>query len=450
VTARRASLVFAAAVSVYFVAVVHRTALGVAGVEALDRFDTGATGLALLAVAQITAYAAMQIPAGHLLDRFGPRTMMVVGSLIMAAGQGLMAVTDSLTIALAARLLLGVGDAPIFISAARLIAAWFPPRRAPVYLQITALIGHSGQLATAIPVAWVLHQAGWTAAFAMLAGLGVAAAGIAVVGVRMPDARLAQGAELPGASPASGNSTPQTTAPPERERLRHSLRAATATAGTRLGFWSHFVTPFSSNVIALLWGVPFFITAQGLTAAQASGLLVVLTLAAMAAAPIAGVLTGRHPLRRSWIVLGSALGTAAAWVVLLAFDTPRPLWQLALFCAVIGAGGPISLVGMDFARSWTPPERLGTATGFVNIGGFSSSIAGVLLVGVVLQLVSPEGATTYSLDAYRIAFASLVIVWIVGIVGVLRNRRLTRADMAAEGVHVPPLRDVWRRRRGGN
>ena len=449
-TARRASLVFAAAVSVYFVAVVHRTALGVAGVEALDRFDTGATGLALLAVAQITAYAAMQIPAGHLLDRFGPRTMMVVGSLIMAAGQGLMAVTDSLTIALAARLLLGVGDAPIFISAARLIAAWFPPRRAPVYLQITALIGHSGQLATAIPVAWVLHQAGWTAAFAMLAGLGVAAAGIAVVGVRMPDARLAQGAELPGASPASGNSTPQTTAPPERERLRHSLRAATATAGTRLGFWSHFVTPFSSNVIALLWGVPFFITAQGLTAAQASGLLVVLTLAAMAAAPIAGVLTGRHPLRRSWIVLGSALGTAAAWVVLLAFDTPRPLWQLALFCAVIGAGGPISLVGMDFARSWTPPERLGTATGFVNIGGFSSSIAGVLLVGVVLQLVSPEGATTYSLDAYRIAFASLVIVWIVGIVGVLRNRRLTRADMAAEGVHVPPLRDVWRRRRGGN
>lgn len=79
-TARRASLVFAAAVAVYFVAVVHRTALGVAGVEALDRFDTGATGLALLAVAQITAYAVMQIPAGHLLDRFGPRTMMVVKS----------------------------------------------------------------------------------------------------------------------------------------------------------------------------------------------------------------------------------------------------------------------------------------------------------------------------------------------------------------------------------
>lgn len=425
---RAARVVFAAALLVYFVAVVHRTALGVAGVEALDRFDTQATGLALLGVAQIAMYTAMQIPAGHLLDRFGPMRVMVAGSVLMALGQAAMAITDSFALALGARLLLGAGDAPIFISATRLIAAWFPPRRVPVLVQVTGFIGQAGQLATAVPVAWVLHELGWTPAFGALAVAGVAAAAVAALCVRMPD---------PADRPR--------TAPPDR--LWASVRAATATAGNRLGFWSHFLSPFSANVIALLWGVPFFVTAQGLSPAAASGLLIVLTIAAMISGLSAGVLTGRHPLRRSWIVLAAAGATALAWVVLLSFGTPRPWWQLALFCAVIGAGGPISLVGMDFARSWSPSSRLGVATGYVNVGGFASTVVGVLLVGVVLQLASAPGATSYTLDEYRLAFASLLVPWLIGLAGVLRSRRLTRADMAAGGVVVPPILEALKRYR---
>ena len=423
--------IYVAAVAVYFIAVVHRTALGVAGVEALDRFHIQATGLALLSVTQVAAYMLLQIPAGQLLDRFGPRTMMTVGSLVMAGGQALLAFSDQYWLAIGARIMIGAGDAPIFLSAGRLVAHWFPARRVPVFMQVTGLIGQAGQLATAIPVAWMLHNNGWSAVFASLAGLGVVGAAIAFGKVRMP-------------RPEPGSVTEQ------RERFWTSIRAATTHVGTHLGFWTHFLPPFSANVIALLWGIPFFVTAQGLSPAEASALLIVLTVSAMVSGPIAGVLTGRHPLRRTWIVLASAFATALAWVVLLSFDTPRPWWQLAVFCVVIGTGGPISLVGMDFARTFSPAERLGTASGFVNMGGFSSTIVGVLLVGVVLQLVSPPGATTYTLNEYRVAFASLAIVWIVGLVGVLRNRRLTRAVMAESGVVVPSLREVLRRHRAGD
>ena len=423
--------IYVAAVAVYFIAVVHRTALGVAGVEALDRFHIQATGLALLSVTQVAAYMLLQIPAGQLLDRFGPRTMMTVGSLVMAGGQALLAFSDQYWLAIGARIMIGAGDAPIFLSAGRLVAHWFPARRVPVFMQVTGLIGQAGQLATAIPVAWMLHNNGWSAVFASLAGLGVVGAAIAFGKVRMP-------------RPESGSVTEQ------RERFWTSIRAATTHVGTHLGFWTHFLPPFSANVIALLWGIPFFVTAQGLSPAEASALLIVLTVSAMVSGPIAGVLTGRHPLRRTWIVLASAFATALAWVVLLSFDTPRPWWQLAVFCVVIGTGGPISLVGMDFARTFSPAERLGTASGFVNMGGFSSTIVGVLLVGVVLQLVSPPGATTYTLNEYRVAFASLALVWIVGLVGVLRNRRLTRAVMAESGVVVPSLREVLRRHRAGD
>ena len=146
-------------------------------------------------------------------------------------------------------------------------------------------------------------------------------------------------------------------------------------------------------------------------------------------------------------MLGSATATALAWIVLLSFSTPRPWWQLALFCVVLGAGGPISLVGLDFARTWTPSSRLGVASGYVNIGGFASTVAGVLLVGLVLELASRPGAASYSLDDFRLAFAALLLPWLVGLIGVLRSRRLTRVDLAAEGVLVPPLRQALQRYR---
>ncbi|WP_448630052.1 MFS transporter [Cellulomonas soli] len=371
---RGAVVALSAAVLAYFIAVVHRTALGVAGVEAIDRFSLGATGLAMFSVTQLTVYAAMQIPAGRLLDRFGVRAMIVTGSSVMAVGQLVLALADDVPTALVARVLIGGGDAAIFISVCRLVAAWFPPRRVPVLVQTTGLVGQAGQIASAIPVAWLLHGRGWTATFGTLAGVGLLAAGVSAWKIR----------NRPSATAGT-----ETDAVAVHDPFWPAVRESVRPPATRLGFWSHFLTPFSANVVSLLWGVPFFVTAQHRTRAEASLLLTILTLTAMTSGPIIGHLTSRHPLRRSWIVLTSSGATLLAWVSLLLHDTPRPLWRLAVFVVVIGVGGPVSLVGMDFARSSAPARLQGTATGFVNSGGFVSTITGVLSVGLVLQLVSP-------------------------------------------------------------
>ncbi|WP_062296422.1 MFS transporter [Demequina maris] len=423
---RMAWAVYGAAVVAYFVAIVNRTALGVAGVEASERFGLEATGLAMLSVTQVAAYALLQIPAGRLMDRYGARIVMTAGLLVMAAGQTMLAFTHDVPLALVARVLIGAGDAPIFIGANRLIALWFPPRRVPMLVQTTGLIGQAGQLASAIPVAALLHAAGWSVTFSVIAAASVAVGIAAGLGLRTPpgDGGIAIG-----------------------ERMWTAVRGTAGTAGTRLGFWAHFVTLFPVNTLALLWGVPYFVTAQEKTPAQASLLLTCLTFSAMAGGPLIGWFTGRHPLRRSWLVLGSAALTFAAFATLLAFDTPRPMWQLALFTLAIGLGGPASAVGFDFARTFSERHRLGTASGFVNVGGFSATILAVLLVGLVLQLVSAPGATVYTLDEYRIAFGVLAVPWAVGVAGVIGSRRLARRDMAAGGVVVPPLREALRRRR---
>ncbi|MCB2411395.1 MFS transporter [Demequina sp. TTPB684] len=422
---RRAWWVFAAASAAYFMAIMHRTALGVAGVDALDRFAIGATALSALSMTQIAAYAILQVPSGRLLDRFGPRTVMVAGSLLMAIGQVLMATTESFTWAIVARVLIGAGDAPIFISASRLVAHWFPPRRAPQMVQLTAQVGQAGQLATAIPVAWLLHAQGWSTTFLVLAGLGIVAA-VVVSGVRTPGAADAD--DVPAVAVAQS-------------------RPTVSKAGVRLGFWTHFTALFSANTVALLWGVPFFVTAQGRSVAEASLLLTALTLSKFVVSPFVGTATARHPFRRSWMVLMFACVTAVAWALLLIPSTPRPMWQLVLFVMAIAAGGPVSLVGLDYARTFADHSRLGAANGLVNTGGFVSTIVAVGLVGAVLQLAAPDG--NYDLDAYRLAFAALALPWAVGVVGIVRNRAKARADWAANGVLVPPLREVLERRRSG-
>lgn len=441
---RAAWAVFGAAAFIYFVAVIQRTALGVAGVEALDRFGVEAIGLSMLSVVQISVYASLQLPAGALLDRIGPKRMLAIGSLIMGAGQLMLAYTDSLWMALAARVLIGAGDAPVFIAATRLVSEWFSPRRAPLMVQITGTLGQIGQLASAIPVAFLLHQQGWSTTFAALAALGLAAAAMSLWQVRMPPSDHAHH-PVPSVTGAQGEVAPAAPASASAGRPGQALtmRDAIRPAGVKLGFWTHWTGLFSANTVALLWGVPFFVQGQGLSPAGASALLTLLVCTNIAAAPIIGTLTARHPLRRSWLILGGAALVTVAWAAILIPSTPRPWWQLALLIIALGCGGPVSLVGMDFARTFGPRGRLGTATGFVNIGGFAATVLSVLLVGAVLQIVSP-GDSDYELADYRSALAAMAIPMAIGVTGVLVSRRRTRAQMAQHGVVVPPVRQAWR------
>src|SRR3982750_3881139 len=91
---RQAWAVWSVGLAAYIVAVLHRTSLGVAGLDAQQRFHIGAGALASFAVLQLLVYAALQVPVGVLLDRFGSLRLVVAGALVMAGGQAMMAVSE--------------------------------------------------------------------------------------------------------------------------------------------------------------------------------------------------------------------------------------------------------------------------------------------------------------------------------------------------------------------
>ncbi|MFI7576050.1 nitrate/nitrite transporter [Micromonospora sp. NPDC049497] len=419
---RSAALVWGVALGAYVAAVFHRSSLGVTGVDAADRFDVNAAALATFSVAQLAVYAAMQVPVGVLLDRFGSRRMLIAGGALMVAGQLCFAVATDVPLAVAARVLVGLGDAMTFISVLRIVAFWFPGRRNPLLTQLTGTLGQLGAILGAVPLVALLHAVGWTAAFTVAAAVGATVLLMVVAAVR----------DTPYRETATGPS-------PTLASVRRELAVAWATPGTRLGLWTHFVTQFSGAVFALLWGYPFLVQGQGLSPTAAASLLTVMTLATLLSGPVIAHLCARHPYRRSVLVFAITAATAAVWAAVLAWPGRSPGWLLVTLVLVLAVNGPGSVIGFDYARTFNPVTRIGSATGIVNVGGFVASIVLILAVGVVLDLTTPAGRGTPDLAAFRWAFAVQYALWALGAVQVLRWRNAARRRHAAEQALPAPV-----------
>ncbi len=409
---RRAWVVWATAVAVYFFALFNRSSLGVAGILAAHRFDISASQLSTFTVLQLLVYAAMQIPVGVLIDRFGPKRLLMTGAWLMTAAQFAFAFTGSFAGALAARVFLGMGDAMVFISVLRVVAYWFPPMRNPVLSQVSGLIGQLGALAAAIPLARSLSRFGWMPTFAVAASVGILLGVLVVVLVR----------DAPPSMPVTHEARPPSV-------VLADLKRAWRDPGTRLGLWSHFTTQFSANVMALLWGYPFFVNGEHTGQAVAGTLLSVLVVTTMIGGPVIGGYIARHPWHRSTIVLSIVLGIATLWTVVLLWPGDAPLWLLVLLTVVTGLGGPGSLIGFDVARTFAPPARLGSATGIVNVGGFVASLSVILGIGLVLDAATPGGGNSYTPHAYRLAMCVQYAAWVLGATQVFRYRKRARAHL---------------------
>ena len=421
---KRAWLVWAIGVLAYIAAVLQRTTFGVSGLQAAEHFSVTPAVLSGFVVLQVVVYAGMQIPAGILLDRLGSRRMIAIGAATMAAGQFLLAITDVLPVAIAARVLVGAGDAFTFISVLRLVPQWFPARKVPVVSQLTGIVGQFGQVLSAIPFVALLGVAGWQTAYTAVAAAGILVGALALAVVR---------------------NSPTGTTPVPSAGLRAVLRELGAVwlrPGTRLGFFTHMGTQFSITTFALMWGVPYLVSAQGLSTSAAGVMLTISVVSAVAAGPVLGVLTGRYPMRRSWLVLAIMGSNVVVWTLVLARPTPSPLWLLVVLVVVISVGGPGSMIGFDYARTSNPGSNLGTAQGLVNIGGFLATLIVIEVMGLIL-----DHAGGYTFDAFRTAWLAQYPVWALSFVGVLVTRTKARRRLAAEGVHVKPLREVIDRMR---
>ena len=411
----RSWLIWLTAVTVYLLAVFHRTSFGVAGLKAAERFGVGSAALGIFTVLQVGVYAAMQIPTGVLVDRYGPRRVLTAAVLILGFGQLLLGLADTYALGLLARGVLGFGDALTFVSVLRLVAAHFPAHRYALLASFTSCVGYIGNLIATVPLTLLLDGPGWTVTFLAVGAVTVLYA--VPVALRVRD---------------TPDGVPERKREPVRPaELGRQVKLAWRTPGTRLGFWVHFSTMFAPNVLTLLWGMPFLVQGEGLPAATASALLTVFVFGSMAGGPLLGAVIGRAPALRVPLVVGYLVGATIVWAVLLGWNGHVPVGVLVPAFAFLTLGGPASMIGFAVARDYNPLSRVGTATGVVNVGGFLATTVTALLIGILLQATGGN---------FRIALLVIVGVLAVGASRMLVWWRRARAHVfaaAARGEEVP-------------
>lgn len=419
-TGRRAWVIWSVGVLAYMITVMQRTSLGVAGLDAVRRFSVTPGTLSAFVFIQVAVYIAAQIPAGLLVDRWGSRRVLVSSGAFLSVGQAVLALATALPLAVLGRVLVGIGDALVFVSVLGLIPRWFPAGHVPLVTQVTTILGQLGQILSVVPFAALLQHAGWRPAFVAAAVSSAAVAGLAALVVRnAPDGRWAPTPSL----------TPR--------QIAGQLGDVWARPGTRLGFFGHMGTQFSMMVFVLLWGVPYLVSAQGLSRADAAAMVTLFVLGSVVVGPLVGVLTMRHPLRRSWLVLGVIAAEAVTWTAVLLLPGRAPLWLLVLLVLVLSAAGPGSVVGIDIARTSNPAPNVGLAQSMVNLGGFGATLLVLAVMGLVMTALGG-----FTAEAMRVAWLVQYPVWALAVVGVVVTRRQARRLDAARGVVPRPLRQV--------
>lgn len=418
--------VWGVASQAYFVATFQRATLAVSSLQAVRRFGLQHWELSALLVMQLVIYAGMQIPVGVALGRFGPRRLLVTGSLLMALSQVVFALTGQAAIGILARMLLGAGDAMTFISVLRVVEQWLPARQNPLFVQLTGLVGLLGSLISSLPLLFALQVLGWTATFLVAGGLSALSCVAVFIGL-----------------PVGSEITERARAPELWEAVFRDLNRAWRSRGTRLGVWTTFTAGFPSMVFSLLWGYPLLVQGEHYSKTVAATLLTLLTFTAMALGPVFGHIIAMRPWLRSRIIYGTVGANAVSWGAVLLWPGRAPLLLLFVLILVMGANSPASLIGFDYVRTWNPKELWSLGYGIVNVGAFVTAVGVTLAIGLLLDLKSSSGQVGGSLTSFKLAFAVQFVVWIVGLSGLRRAQRRGSHSMGdaggrpAEGVTRP-------------
>ncbi len=370
-------------------------------VEDLMR-DFGVTAgiVGTLSALYFYAYAGLQVPIGLLVDRWGPRYMLAGAIAINGLGTLLFAVTNEIGLAYIGRVLIGVGSAVGWVGSLKLIAAWFPPSRFALMSGCTSALGMTGAVIGQAPMAILVGAVGWRPA---LFGIGM----FAVIYAFM--LWLIVRDVPPGQPPSVATRFAD---------VMEGLRGVAARPQTWIiAFCSgSMVAPQAS--FGALWGVPYLMTAHGIDRTTAAASTSMLLFGWAIGSPLAGWISDRIRRRQPALLIGtiSAFGTMAAIVYIP--DLPLTITQGLLL--VNGIAGGSAVLCFVAVREVNDPHASGAAIGIVNMMTMLCGAVAQTAIGWLLDMVwngnIETGVRVYEVADYHIAFLTLVVCGIAGVI----------------------------------
>ena len=394
---KRRYLIWGVVLCAFVIGLIHRLSMGALADFLVRELNYSGAALGFLTSATFYAYALMQIPAGFLLDWLGVRKVCGVGLLLTASGSLMFSLTSTIWVAILGRVLVGVGNSGMMLSAFKVQADLFEPRQFPALSGITSCCANFGALLAMFPFAVLVNKMGWRESFYLTSALTIALS-IAVFLI-VPKTEK----------------TPSLSVKETINRLKNVL--------TNKQIWPPFGIMFTimgiMTILKGLWGIPYVMHVYSLDNVAASRLLCMIPIGFMICGPLLGKICEKVKGGvRTVSIVGSSL-VAVSMLILVLFRAKPPESIMPIFFIFVGFAGVTHILAFTKAKEVSPVALAGIATAVVNMGEFiGSSILGpifgrILDVGWQGQMVN--NSRVYSQDSYTIVFAIATVLSIIAI-----------------------------------
>lgn len=385
--ARLIAVVFAPFAAGFFLSFMFRNANAVISKDLAGEFSLSSSELGLLTSAYFLAFAAMQMPVGVFLDRYGPRRVVAGLLLVLAAGAGVFALSGGLSSLALGRALIGIGASAALMGSMKAYSMWFPLERMATLNGWTMAIGALGAVTATAPVEFVASLVGWRAMFGGLAVITVAVS--ASIFLFVPEKAVPGATEL------------------WSEQAGRILAIFKVPAFWRIGT-PMIVMQGTYQALFGLWLIPWLMDTQGLARSEAAQWLMWAALTYAVASIFFGQgadrLAERGVRRLTLIKWGAALAVACFFA--LAYAPGLPKLALLLLYA-FGAVGPVlcyAILSRHFPVAVT--GRLNTA---LNVSMFLWAFVVQIGTGMLLRVFPAEDGH-YPAEGYALAFGILGMV----------------------------------------
>ena len=368
-------------------------------------FGLSAAGLGNLAGFYYYAYAAMQIPTGVMVDRWGPSRLFLAGSVLAGLGALLFGLAETVLMAGLGRALIGAAHGMAWVSMLKLVAHWFPQSRFGMMSGLSLAVGTAGAVLAGPPLRMLADAFGWRPVIAVSGGAALLLA-VAIWRLMRDDPldRRYMTYAPPGAHAAVRHA-----AAGRHESMLHSVAQVFRFRNTWLLFGVNSGICGCFLAFTGLWGVPFFVQHHGLTVKEAALITSAMLVLFAAGGPLMGGLSDRWRLRKRPFAIGAGVAVGSFAVLSVAPAAPLPVLVGMLSLGSLGAGA--MAISFGYAKESVPLPLQGTVTGVVNAGVMVGALTLMPLIGAMLdwqwQGVAIQGVRQYGLQAFQSAWLLL-------------------------------------------
>jgi MFS family permease len=397
-----AAIVVATLIAFYMISQFMRNSVGVIAPNLASELDLSAADIGLLSSAFFFAFAAVQLPLGIALDRFGPRTVLLVCAAITVTGAIVFALATSAAGLIVARILMGIGCSSSLMAPLALYARRFPPGRFATLAGLQLGLGTIGTLFATAPLAYATAGIGWRATFMVVGALTLLGGLLVAIVVR--------------------DGAPAAATPHRLETLRESLGGVVAVLRTpSVGhlFLMHWTAYASFALLVGLWGAPYLTDVHGYDLKARGELLLLPVIAQIVGSLLWGPMDRALGSYKLPVFVGAGL-TALTLFVLALLGTlafiPLVAWLVAL-----GFFTAYTPVMMAHGKSLFPAHLVGRGITLLNVGTMGGVFFSQAVSGLVIDLFPATGGA-YPLEAYRTVFALQGIFVLISCLVYLRSR----------------------------